>query len=154
MSTEDPRRGITGPLSSDPPKPEDEITTATLMAQLRAMNAFETEKESKLREKVLGRIQMLVRNFVKETYLAAGVSAEQAEQAGGKIYTFGSYRLGVHGPNSDIDTLIVCPKRCTRDDFFGRFADMLKEWPECTEMTVSKTLPVYALYALPFPVNA
>lgn len=136
-ASDDPRRGITGPLSTEPPKPEDKVTTDALMAQLRSMNAFETEKESKLREKVLGRIQMLVRTFVKDTYLAAGVSQDQAEQAGGKIYTFGSYRLGVHGPNSDIDTLVVCPKRCTLEDFFGRFATMLKEWPECSEMTVS-----------------
>lgn len=35
------------------------------------------------------------------------------------IYTFGSYKLGVHNTSSDIDTLCVAPCHITRDQFFS-----------------------------------
>lgn len=45
-------------------------------------------------------------------------------------------RLGVHGPNSDIDTLVVCPKRVTVDDFFTVFYEKLQKEISATELTV------------------
>lgn len=58
-----------------------------------------------------------------------------ANDAGGKIFTFGSYRLGVHGAGADIDTLCVAPKHVTRDDFFEDMVEALKARPEVTELT-------------------
>jgi hypothetical protein len=172
--------------------------TADLMKYLRKMNQFETEKEARLRyvqshsashsylsrhldrEKVLGQIAMLVKQFVKETYKrlyvslivpehrrshsnipSAAAQMNRRNRQGAKsllsVLT-GSLsiccsshpqvidltssplylrRLGVHGPASDIDTLVVCPRRVTNADFFDIFATMLREWKECTELTVS-----------------
>jgi poly(A) polymerase Pap1 len=42
----------------------------------------------------------------------------------------------VHGPNSDIDTLVVCPKRVTVDDFFTVFYEKLQKDISATELTV------------------
>ena len=89
------------------------------------------------REIVLGRLAALVKSFVKTVSLARGFSEPAAETAGGKIFTFGSYRLGVHGPGTDIDTLCVVPKHVSREDFFEVFEGMLRNTEGVTEVSVS-----------------
>lgn len=94
------------------------------------------------REIVLGRVAALVKKFVKKICLARGLSELAANAAGGKIFTFGSYRLGVHGPGSDIDTLCVFPKHVSREDFFDVFETMLRELDGVTEVSVSNLLHI------------
>lgn len=89
------------------------------------------------REIVLGRLAGLVKSFVKTVSLAHGLSETAAEAAGGKILTFGSYRLGVHAPWSDIDALCVVPKHVSREDFFDVFEGMLRNTEGVTEVFVS-----------------
>lgn len=88
------------------------------------------------REQVLGRISGLLKKFVTRVCIQRGLSEAMARSAGGEIYTFGSFRLGVHGPGSDIDTLLVVPKHVTREDFFEVFEPMLKEFEGVTEVSV------------------
>lgn len=89
------------------------------------------------REVVLGRVAALVKKFVRKVSLSRGLSEAAADAAGGRIFTFGSYRLGVHGPGSDIDTLCVVPKHVSRDDFFEVFEPMLREVEGVSEVSVS-----------------
>lgn len=77
-----------------------------------------------------------MKKFATKVGVIRGMSEAAASAAGGKIFTFGSYRLGVHGPGSDIDTLCVVPKHVSREDFFEVFEDMLKETPGVTETSV------------------
>jgi len=76
-----------------------------------------------------------VKKFVRTVSLNRGLSEAAANAAGGKIFTFGSYRLGVHGPGTDIDTLCVVPKHVSREDFFDVFEHMLREAEGVTEVS-------------------
>ena len=77
-----------------------------------------------------------MKDFVKRIASERGLPEGAVNAAGGKIFTFGSYRLGVHGPGSDIDTLCVVPRHVSREDFFETFEKMLREMDGVTEVSV------------------
>jgi poly(A) polymerase len=55
-----------------------------------------------------------------------------------RVLTFGSFRLGIIRPSSDIDTLVLIPSSVSRDRFFSEFiSDILAKDP-----CVSECLPV------------
>ena len=60
--------------------------------------------------------------------------ANLAETVGGCVYTFGSYRLGVHNKGADIDALCVVPRHILREDYFSSFYDILKAQEEVTDL--------------------
>lgn len=61
---------------------------------------------------------------------------EAVKNSGGKIFTFGSYRLGVHSPDTDIDALCVVPRHVDRNKhFFGDLSEMLRRHPSVTKLT-------------------
>ena len=41
------------------------------------------------------------------------------------LLSFGSYRLGVHDPDADVDCLVLAPPHCKREDFFGGWVGAL-----------------------------
>ena len=71
------------------------------------------------RERVLNRMRALCRSWIQSVCVKLQLPPEAIENAGGSLYTSGSYRLGVHEPGADIDTILVSPNVCTREDFFG-----------------------------------
>jgi len=89
--------------------------------------AFHTSLHVNSRTKVLESLQSITEEFVKRVTKAQGYSDAYANSAGGKIFTYGSFRLGVFGPGSDIDTLVVVPKHISRDDYFKYYPDILLE---------------------------
>ncbi|PCH40954.1 polymerase [Wolfiporia cocos MD-104 SS10] len=135
MSTTDGYLGVTPPISTGESTDREKEVTVTLMEELRRQNTFESEDEAKTREIVLGRLAALVKKFVYNVAIKQGFSETTASNSGGKIFTFGSYRLGVHGPGTDIDTLCVVPKHVSREDFFDVFEPMLKSTEGVTEIS-------------------
>ncbi|XP_027357926.1 nuclear poly(A) polymerase 1 isoform X2 [Abrus precatorius] len=129
------RLGITEPISLAGPTEEDVIKTRELEKYLQGVGLYESQQEAVGREEVLGRLDQIVKIWVKNISRAKGFNEQLVQEANAKIFTFGSYRLGVHGPGADIDTLCVGPRHATRDeDFFGELHKMLSEMQEVTEL--------------------
>ncbi|KAJ3067060.1 polynucleotide adenylyltransferase [Podochytrium sp. JEL0797] len=126
--------GITMPLSQSGPTQAELAATESLITLLHERGQFESEEEAQHREIVLGKLDAIFKEFVKRISLKRNLPESMANEAGGKIFTFGSYRLGVHGKASDIDTLCVAPKHVQREDFFTDMLDMLRERPEVTAL--------------------
>ena len=57
--------------------------------------------------------------WVKQLTRLKGYTNKMVEEANAVICTFGSYRLGVHDPGADIDTLCVGPSYVNREVSYG-----------------------------------
>jgi len=71
------------------------------------------------RERVLDRLRLLCREWIRSVSTKLLLPSEAVENVGGQLFTSGSYRLGIHEPGADIDTILVAPSLCTGEDFFG-----------------------------------
>ncbi|KAG0904605.1 hypothetical protein G6F33_002386 [Rhizopus arrhizus] len=88
--------GITKPLSLEGPTEYDIHLTKELQKTLMLYGLYDSEETAKLREHVLKSLDEMTKKFVQFVYERQGFSKEQALKAGGKIFTYGSYRLGVN----------------------------------------------------------
>ncbi|XP_058790220.1 poly(A) polymerase type 3 [Phymastichus coffea] len=126
--------GMTSAISMAEPKPSDLTRTSELKESLKPYNVFESEEELNHRMEILSKLNSLVKQWIRDISIARNMPPNVADQVGGKIYTFGSYRLGVHHKGADIDALCVVPKHISRQDYFSSFFDLLKEQHEVTEL--------------------
>lgn len=113
--------GVSQTMNDREPDEIELKRTDQLVECLKSFDLFESEQEMQLRCKVLSEINKLSQKWVKELLLKKRVPPDVANQCQAKIFTFGSYRLGVHNRGADIDTLLVAPKHVERDDFFDTF---------------------------------
>lgn len=125
--------GMTSAISTAGPKPEDIQASEDLAKALEPFNVFETEAEMNHRMSILAKLNTLVKEWIKDISVEKNMPPQLASRLGGKIYTFGSYRLGVHHKGADIDALCVAPRNIERTDYFQSFMDLLKKQTEVTE---------------------
>ncbi|KFH13178.1 polyA polymerase, partial [Toxoplasma gondii VAND] len=133
--------GVTNPVNVKLPQEGDLHRSNELISVLRALNLYETAAGNLQRERVLNELNRIVVDWVVEVGMEQGLDEQEARQAGGKIFTFGSYRLGVVTPGSDIDTLCVTPRHVSRDAFFKILYAKLQQ-----DARVSKLTPVPDAY--------
>lgn len=129
--------GMTSAISMAEPKPEDHIATEDLSKAMEPYNVFESEAELNHRMEILAKLNTLVKEWIRDVSISKNMPPQMADKVGGKIYTFGSYRLGVHHKGADIDALCVAPSNIERSDYFSTFMEILKKQPEVTECRVS-----------------
>ncbi|KAL7272501.1 polynucleotide adenylyltransferase [Rhizina undulata] len=137
--------GVTPPISIAPPTDKEIERNTALIEELKKQGSFESQEESMKRVQVLNLLQSLTENFVKKVCIGKGMPDHIVKNSGGKIFTYGSYRLGVFGPGSDIDTLLVTPAHITRHDFFTTLPPMLQASnpaPEDVSMVPDAFVPI------------
>ncbi|KAG8177053.1 hypothetical protein JTE90_024940 [Oedothorax gibbosus] len=126
--------GVTSPINTSFPTPKDLQRDKELEKCLREYGLFESEEELAHRMEVLSKINELAKQWIREISISKNMPPNVAETVGGKIYTFGSYRLGVHTKGADIDTLCVAPRHVDRTDFFTTFVELLQKQPEVQDL--------------------
>eukprot|EP00808_Paulinella_micropora_P012414 g9583.t1 len=127
--------GVTKPVSLSIPTETDKAQNSELEKVLESFNLYEPKEESQKRELVLGELNSLLQEWVQAESLKMGYSEQSARECGVKLFTFGSYRLGVHNPGSDIDALCVAPNHIDRAMFFEGFNSILKNDPRTKELS-------------------
>lgn len=134
---EAPRRVI----SNAPPTDRDLALSAALDEKLHTEDVYEDPEECTRREEVLGELNALLQEWTRTASAAKGITEDMRPSC--NLYTFGSYRLGVHGPAADIDTLCLGPRHLSREeDFFGfeendyegSFYDVMRKHPGTEEI--------------------
>ena len=68
---------------------------------------YERKEEAIKITEVLDRLGQIVKDWMKQLKFLRGYTDRMVEDANVMLFTFCSYRLGVHGPRIDIDTYVL-----------------------------------------------
>uniref|UniRef100_A0A8C9XTH7 Poly(A) polymerase n=1 Tax=Sander lucioperca TaxID=283035 RepID=A0A8C9XTH7_SANLU len=126
--------GITSAISLAPPREIDHQYTNKLCDAMKPFGVFEDEEELNHRLAVLGKLNNFVKEWIAEISELKNLPPSAISCVGGKIFTFGSYRLGVHTKGADIDALCVAPRHVERSDFFQSFFEKFKQHEEIKDL--------------------
>lgn len=99
--------GTTPPISVELPTSEEIKLNDALMEELKARNNFEPIEATNRRQEVLRHFQRVTEAFVKLVAEKRNLAPSVIQNGGGKVATFGSYRLGVYGPGKQTQALPI-----------------------------------------------
>ena len=142
--------GITPPLSILEPNEIDLLINEALHTYLllQGEEIYETEAGEMRRNKTICKLEGIVKNWVNQVgsiFEATSTSERLPEKGeivgvggvvvgggakkeyGAQLTIFGSQRLGVHNASADIDVLCMAPEFITRELFFEKFVDLLRQ---------------------------
>jgi len=121
--------GMTSAISDALPTDIDIQLTKSLDDALSKEKVITTDEDLSQRLEVLSMLNNLAKEWIREVSMERNLPEITAENVGGLVCTFGSYRLGVYHKGADIDAIVIVPRHITRTDYFSTFYNKLKENP-------------------------
>ena len=113
------------PLSFDGPSVADMQLNDKLMETLKQLGAYEDMECNERREQALENIEKIMKIWTCEICKTKNISLDF--DCSCRVVPFGSYCLGVHSHDSDIDLLCIMPQAVNRSEFFSRVPAKLAE---------------------------
>ncbi|KAL7671746.1 hypothetical protein ACOME3_006649 [Neoechinorhynchus agilis] len=99
---------------------------SSLIDCLQNRDIYESDEELSRRMRVITDLYVLFNKWIQELAFERQITLAHIK---GALFTFGSFKLGVHAKRGDIDVLFVGPEHIDRRDFFVGFVQVLKEQP-------------------------
>ncbi|XP_052161071.1 nuclear poly(A) polymerase 3-like [Oryza glaberrima] len=118
----------------------DSRRTTSLLQFLKDEGGIPSPEADKKREQVIRKLSKIVMDWAKVVAYEQRVPPRRATAT---VLTYGSYTLGAHGPESDIDALCVGPCIATLQyHFFIVLRQILEDRPEVSELQTVESAKV------------
>eukprot|EP00956_Cyclotella_meneghiniana_P024340 scaffold48769_cov96-Cyclotella_meneghiniana.AAC.4 len=113
--------------NNKPSQADEEQLTRSLREVCTSRNLIEAPSGIQKRRRVMKELEYMLCSWC-DTLSSADNTVPPL------LLSFGSYRLGVHTPDADVDCLVLAPPHVTRDHFFGGWVEILKGDARVTEL--------------------
>nr|XP_010921414.2 nuclear poly(A) polymerase 3 isoform X2 [Elaeis guineensis] len=121
----------------------DQQRTQALLQFMDKEGLVPTLEEEMKRRDVIDQLKQIVLTWTKKVAWQRRLHKDVVACTSATVLTYGSYGLGVHGSESDIDALCVGPYFATmEEDFFIVLRNMLQSRPEVSEIHCVKSAKV------------
>lgn len=129
-------------LSNAGPTPQHEMMNKNLHQWMEEKFPHESNEGLKSRAWILTELEKIFKLWVQEVCVSQGMDEDMAKEAGGKLYTSGSYKIGVNERGADIDTICVAPQNVRRGDFFTSLREKMEKNSRVTNFNAVETARV------------
>ena len=106
---------------------DEEQLTISLHEVCSSRNLIESPSGMRKRRYVMKELSFMLRAWCSDL-------SSDPSRASPSLLSFGSYRLGVHTPDADVDCLVLAPPHVTRNDFFESWVNILYKDERITEL--------------------